>query len=94
MKYGAFHTAEVPYAYDNLSFVNRPWRPADHALATEISTYFANFSATGDPNGKGLPVWDRYTPGDDHIMVLDSISASRPLPDKDALDLLYKLLNK
>ncbi len=27
LKYGAFHTAEVPYAYNNLKFVNRPWEP-------------------------------------------------------------------
>ncbi|HVU93609.1 MAG TPA: DUF2891 family protein [Puia sp.] len=92
VKYGAFHTAEVPYAYDNLSFVNRPWEQVDRALAAEMSAYWANFAATGDPNGTGLPAWDRYTMTDKRIMVLDKVSASRSLPDADALDLLYKLL--
>jgi hypothetical protein len=26
VKYGAFHTGEVPYAYNNLRFVDRPWQ--------------------------------------------------------------------
>ena len=92
VKYGAFHTAEVPYAYDNLNFVHRPWEPADRALATEMSAYWANFVMKGDPNGAGLPVWDRYTTADKRIMGLDTTSASRPLPDSEALDLLDRLL--
>jgi para-nitrobenzyl esterase len=92
VKYGAFHTAEVPYAYDNLRFVHRPWQPADRELAGQMSAYWANFARTGDPNGAGLPVWDRYTTTDKRIMVLDKQSSSRPLPDTRALDLLYRLL--
>ena len=93
VKYGAFHTGEVAYAYDNLAFVNRPWEPVDHTLATEMSAYWANFARTGDPNGHGLPVWPRYTENNKQIMVLDATSASTPLPDGDALDLVFKLLS-
>jgi para-nitrobenzyl esterase len=57
-----------------------------------MSAYWANFARTGDPNGAGLPVWDRYTTTDKRIMVLDKQSSSRPLPDTRALDLLYRLL--
>ena len=71
VKYGAFHTAEVPYAYDNLTFVNRPWEPVDHQLATQMSAYWANFAATGNPNGSGLPVWGKYTVKNKQTMVLD-----------------------
>ena len=35
IKYGAFHTGEVPYAYDNLKFVDRPWEKADQNLADD-----------------------------------------------------------
>jgi para-nitrobenzyl esterase len=93
VKYGAFHTGEVPYAYDNLSFVNRPWEPLDHVLATEMSGYWANFVRTGDPNGTGLPVWGRYAPANKQMMVLDKDAATRPLPDNNQLDLLFKLLS-
>jgi len=92
VKYGAFHTGEVPYAYDNLNFVNRPWEPEDRVLAKEMSAYWANFAATGNPNGAGLPTWDRYTPDSKRIMMLNKKSKSATLPDADALDRLYKFL--
>lgn len=87
-KYGAFHTAEVPYAYNNLQFVNRSWQPVDHELATIMSTYWANFARAGNPNGSGLPVWDAYGP-DKKIMLLNEKPETITIPDKDALDFLY-----
>jgi para-nitrobenzyl esterase len=59
-KYGAFHTGEVPYAYNNLRFVNRPWEPVDRELANAMSAYWTNFVKTGDPNGASLPTWPLY----------------------------------
>ena len=40
----------------------RPWEPIDFELADQMSSYWANFMATGDPNGKDsngrpLPLW-------------------------------------
>ena len=32
----------------------------DQKLADMMATYWVNFAATGDPNGKGLPVWQAY----------------------------------
>src|SRR6476661_4708791 len=90
VKYGAFHTGEVPYAYDNLKFVNRPWQPVDHKLANVMSSYWANFVKTGDPNGKGLPVWDGYNATDKKIMELGVRSGTKTIPDAASLDFLYK----
>jgi para-nitrobenzyl esterase len=87
-KYGAFHTGEVPYAYDNLQFVNRPWEPVDHSLATAMSDYWVNFVKTGDPNGNGLPHWDAYSEQDKTILFLGDKVVSGPLPDVRALDYL------
>ena len=53
VKYGAFHTAEVPYAYGNLAFTNRPWQPIDYQLSATMTSYWANFARTGDPNSAG-----------------------------------------
>lgn len=40
LKYGAFHTGEVAYAYGNLNFVKRcPWLPADYILENTMLTY-------------------------------------------------------
>ena len=89
VKYGAFHTGDVPYAYDNLRFVNRPWQPVDYALADVMSGYWANFVRTGDPNGTGLPHWPAYTTADKLIMVLGDKPGSESIPDSGELDFLY-----
>lgn len=90
VKYGAFHTGEVPYAYNNLRFVNRPWEPSDREMANIMSSYWANFAATGDPNGTGLPEWPAYTKKDKKIMILDEKPEAKPLPDAGALDFIYQ----
>ncbi len=55
---GATHTAELSYMFQNPPA--NGWVETDHALADQMSSYWANFAATGDPNGKGLPVWQAY----------------------------------
>jgi para-nitrobenzyl esterase len=89
VKYGAFHTGEVPYAYDNLRFVNRPWEPIDHKLASIMSAYWTYFAKIGNPNGVDLPVWDAYTSTDKKIMVLSEDPGSKTIPDKEQLDFLH-----
>jgi len=93
LKYRAFHTAEVPYAYDNLRFVNRPWQQVDHELATIISSYWVNFAKTGDPNGQNLPVWERYDTSHKKIMLLADKPGTASLPDQERLDFLYKKMS-
>ena len=88
-KYGAFHTGEVPYAYDNLKFVNRPWESVDHELAAVMSSYWVNFIKTGDPNSKKLPGWKAYNTKDKEVMMLGISQQSVPMPDAAALDFLY-----
>ena len=56
-KYRAFHTSEVPYVLNSLGMSDRLFAEADRGIAEMMSSYWANFAATGDPNGKGLPYW-------------------------------------
>ena len=93
VKYGAFHTGEVPYAYDNLKFVHRPWEDVDHKLANLMSSYWANFAKTGDPNGNGLPQWPAYSTSNKIVMVFDKKSEAKPLPDVASLDFMYKKMS-
>lgn len=90
-KYGAFHTGEVAYAYDNLKFIDRPWQQVDHELARIMSGYWLNFIKTGNPNGKGLPTWPVYENRSKSIMDLGDQVQTRPLPDAAALEFLYHL---
>ena len=96
-RYGAFHTGEVAYAYDNLKFVDRtlrPLEPKDDELAKTISTYWVNFMKAGNPNGKGLPQWPAYSTNDKQVMMLGDDVQAKPLPDAASLDFLYGQMRK
>src|SRR5579863_8418182 len=56
-RFGAFHTSEVPYVMNTLYMSDRPFTEADRRIAAMMSSYWANFAANGDPNGKGLAPW-------------------------------------
>ncbi|AUD01555.1 carboxylesterase/lipase family protein [Spirosoma pollinicola] len=84
-QFGAFHSGEIVYAYNNLHTLNRPWEPIDQHIADVMSSYWANFAKTGNPNGKNLPNWPVYTPSSDRVIVIDKIIDSHPLPTKPQL---------
>jgi para-nitrobenzyl esterase len=54
-----------------------------------MSSYWANFAATGNPNAKGLPEWKAYDTKTNEVMILGEKCASAGLPDKAALDFMY-----
>lgn len=54
---GAYHESEINYVFNNLYATDLPWTTEDYAIADKMSSYWANFIATGDPNGDGLEEW-------------------------------------
>ena len=60
---GPWHSGEEVYCYGNIPADSRLYDSSDRELADLFSSYFANFAATGDPNGEGLPAWEMSTDG-------------------------------
>lgn len=80
-EFAAFHTSEVPYVFDNLNLLNRPWEAVDRKLADEMSSYWVNFAATGNPNGGDLPAWPAYRGEPGQVMELGAHIGPRELLD-------------
>lgn len=89
--YGAFHTGEVPYAYNSLKMSPRPWTDADYKLAETMSDYWVNFAKTGNPNGEGLKSWDACSPDNLKAIVFDKDVVPQDLPSADLLEFLDNL---
>ncbi len=89
VKYGAFHTGEVPYALDNLKFVNRPFTEVDYKLADVMSSYWVNFIKTGNPNGSGLAEWKPVGEKEMPAMMLDTVQYCEPMKDFNQIMFLF-----
>lgn len=77
-RYGAFHTSEVPYVMNTLYMSDRPFTAEDRKIADLVSSYWANFIATGNPNGKGLPHWPAV--GEQPGMTMEIGDKNAPIP--------------
>jgi para-nitrobenzyl esterase len=86
--YGAYHSLEQVYFYNNLdkSAPPRPYTSVDRGIADVASSYLVNFASTGNPNGGTLPQWPSFTgPGSQTMEIGDRIGATA-VPFRPALD--------
>ena len=83
---GAYHGSEINYVFNNLYATNRPWTDEDRKIADIMSSYWANFAATGDPNGKGLPVWSAFDSKSPTVMQVGAGFGPMPVADRAKLD--------
>ena len=59
--YGAFHAAEVPYVFGNLSMFGFDVTPQDEAFSATMRKIWTNFAKTGDPSVAGTLAWPAYS---------------------------------
>lgn len=86
-EYGAYHGAEVAYAYDNLGAdSDADYTETDYRLRDQMGAYWVNFARTGDPNGPGLPAWPTVEEDPDQVMEFDGGSSVAPRPRPEAVD--------
>ena len=75
-----------PMSFGNLVPANLNWTDWDRRVADALSSYWANFAAKGDPNGKGLPAWPAMGKSGNRRMVLGDKIEVEPEMDKARLD--------
>jgi para-nitrobenzyl esterase len=93
-EFGAFHTSEVPYVFNTIGRIDRPWEPVDRSVAELMSSYWVNFARKGDPNGSGLPRWPAYEAGAHMTMQLGEHSGAMPVADGEKMQFLLAQLKK
>ncbi len=97
--YGAGHGSEVSFVFNTL---HARWgapaeaTPDEKELARIMNTYWTNFAKTGNPNGKGLPVWPLYDTQKEMILNidLDGKPVSKPDPRKERFNVIEKAFKK
>lgn len=78
--FGAYHGAELWYAFDNLAAA--PWASTadDQRLADAMSRYWVTFATHGAPAATGLPDWPPFDAHGANTLLLDAVSfAARPI---------------
>ena len=89
---GAFHCVDICFWFHNtdlmLTHTGGGARP--RRLADRMAGALVQFMRTGDPNGKGLAPWTKYSPDRGETLVLDDVSAMKNDPDREARSALPK----
>ncbi len=93
-EFGAFHSSDLVYAFNNLARMNRPWTDDDRRVADQVSSYWVNFVKTGNPNGETLPEWKPFSPDSPTTMSLGARPGARAIAAKERADFYGELLAK
>ncbi|BBB01886.1 putative carboxylesterase [Actinacidiphila reveromycinica] len=83
---GAGHGSEIPYFFGTLHPADQGWTGRDREIADTMSSYLANYVATGDPNGPGLPAWPAYDPRTPTVMEVGAHFGPIPVAPPAELD--------
>jgi para-nitrobenzyl esterase len=76
---GATHTSEISFAWNNpKGQATQTWNDVDTKLADQMSSYWVNFIAKGDPNGAGLARWPEYKDMNGRVMVFADVPQAEP----------------
>ncbi|HEX6226653.1 MAG TPA: carboxylesterase family protein [Chryseolinea sp.] len=85
--YKSLHCMEIPFAFDNIARCEEMTGGGKeaHALAAKVSQAWLSFARTGNPNHKGFPTWQKYTPDNGATMLLDNTCVEKYHHDKELM---------
>jgi len=83
-----WHNSEIPYAFHNAEYLEPSFLPdVTPGLQDIVSRAWANFAASGDPNGSPVPEWPRFTPAENVTMIFDRDTRAVTDHDRKLIDL-------
>lgn len=68
---GAAHTKELSYLFHQSELT-----PTQRRISDQMISYWTQFAANGDPNGRGLPIWPAYRPEEQVVMKFKADAAA------------------
>ncbi|TFH21099.1 MAG: hypothetical protein E4H10_15790 [Bacteroidia bacterium] len=83
------HCMEIAFVFNNIHR-NEEYNggtPEAYALAEKVSSTWAAFARTGDPNNALIPLWDPYTVESGATMIFDNIIEARNHHDKELMEI-------
>jgi para-nitrobenzyl esterase len=85
--YKSLHCMEIPFVFNNINRCEEMTGGGKdaYALADKVSDAWISFARNGDPNHKGIPRWQRYTPENGATMILDNQCVEKYHHDKEFL---------
>ncbi len=61
-------------------------KPVEHHMERIMSSYWINFTKTGNPNADILPFWSEYKEGESTVMVMRNGFFLDKIPDQVRMD--------
>ncbi len=85
--YKSLHCMEIPFVFNNIHRCEEMTGGGKDAyvLADKVSQAWINFARSGNPNHKGLPAWQKYTPENGATMIFDNQCVEKYHHDKEFL---------
>ncbi|MBR6406241.1 MAG: carboxylesterase/lipase family protein [Lachnospiraceae bacterium] len=85
----AWHNAEIPYVFHNAEYLEPSFIPGVTEILQDIMAgAWANFVASGDPNGGNVPLWPKFSLSGQETMVFDKNTEVKAGHDKKLLSVL------
>lgn len=83
---GATHVAEMPFIY-GYKFKPVEMNQIETHMLEIMSSYWINFTKTGDPNAEALPYWAPYKQGEASMMIMRNGFFLDKMPNQAQMDL-------
>ena len=88
---GCWHSGELVYAFGSIPEDSSLYDGADRELMRIFKGYYLNFIKTGDPNGEGLPRFER---NEDSASYLELGEKVAPVKEKERKIALFDILDR